>query len=163
VLDFRSPVFLRLLATGWVGTTVGLVADSWGATTEFVSLVYGVTMATYAWLGWEPPSRAVADLWEELNGRERRAVTRAVWSGSEPQDPRLAGVAAAAREAHSVESPASTRQALLLGLKATAALTAVVLAAVNNAPAGWLVAGAILPLAVITLGAVSLGGRTRPA
>jgi len=76
VPGFRSNLVLQFLATGWVGLTVGLIADSWSGTSSFITAVYGAVMA---WFGWVPPSHELEERWEYLSPGERRTVMRA-WS-----------------------------------------------------------------------------------
>src|SRR3954454_8278010 len=149
VPGFRSNLVLQFLATGWVGLTVGLVADSWSGTSVFISTVYGAVMASFAWFGWVPPSHELEEPWRDLSPRERRTVLRALWRGNDPSDARLAHATALAREVQRAEPPESV---LFPVLRAAGTLAVVVIAAVHDAPPGWVAAGAVFPLAIAAFG-----------
>jgi hypothetical protein len=153
---FRSHLLLRLLAAAWAGLAIGLVRGNWDEA-AVATAIYVALFVIFTLIGWEPPDDAVAGHWEDLNRRQRRTVMRALWTGSEPGEQRLARITERARGGLRRRSG---RGVVGTGLRAAIAVGLVVAAAIAGAPAGWVVAGALFPIAIAALAlADRLGGR----
>jgi hypothetical protein len=128
------------------GLLAGLI-DGWGEDATVVAAVYGLSMVAAVLLGREAPAEAIADIWDDLSGRERREVLRSLWTGKAPHEAKLARVARRARrEEDPGSSPISVHVAAAAAVCGSGAV--VFIAASNGAPPGWVAAGAILPLGI---------------
>jgi hypothetical protein len=157
MLGFLSDRAVTLLSAGWFGLTIGLIDGEWDNGTTIGVLIYGGLMVVFTWLGRDPPpGDEVAELLEGLSRRDRRAVIRALSSGEDPSDPRLARITHTARR-YLRDEPVTPRRRVV-GILGT--LAVVVIAALSGAPPGWVAAGAVFPLA---LAALSVAELRRPA
>jgi hypothetical protein len=159
--DFKSDLVIRVLATVWAGLAVGLIVGDW----SHALLVSGIAAAgivVLTALAWRPPADDVAGHWEDLSWRQRRTVTRALWTGSDPADQRLARVTARAR-ADLTPKESSRHPGLSLAGRTATAAAVVVLAAFAGAPPGWVVAAGLFPVALAVLGLAQLRASPRTA
>jgi hypothetical protein len=154
-----SPViqaFVQLISGGWWGLMFGLFfSGSWPASLVITSAVYGVATACIRLVWPYSPADSISENWEELTWRERRMIMRAL-SRAEPVSQRtLTTLTIRAAEA----TPAGRTWGRALG--AAALVATVVVAALNGAPPGWVVAGAAFPVASVALGVYVHSGRMR--